>query len=349
MTTRTRASVPPALQTAAAVGWRVLVVAAALILAALILARLTLVFIPFVIALLLATFLVPPARWLRERGIPDTLAAIVVVVVALGLLGVVVWLIAPQVADEFSDVGVNLREAVDRAERRLVDLGVGEERLERYVDQAEAEIRARSGTILGGVLAGAALVIEVLIGAVLALFLLFFFVKDGERIWRWFVGLFPASRRADVRQIGELSWLTLGGYLRGTSIVALFDALFIGLALLVVGVPLVLPLAVLTFFGGFFPIVGAFIAGSVAVLVALVTEGLVAALIILGAIILVQQLEGNLLQPFIVGRAVQLHPVAVLLAVTAGGVIWGLIGAFIAVPLAAVVNKAASYLRSRPA
>ncbi|HWH05585.1 MAG TPA: AI-2E family transporter, partial [Gaiellaceae bacterium] len=162
----------------------------------------------------------------------------------------------------------------------------------------------------------------------------------------WATRLFPPAARVHVDRIGHLAWGTLGGYLRGVMIVAAFDALLIGIALWLLGVPLVLPLALLTFVGGFFPIVGAFTAGFAAVMVALVANGLTTALLVFGAVLLVQQLEGNVLQPLVVGSATNVHPLAVLLAVATGGVLWGIAGAFLAVPLAAVVNQAATYLAS---
>ncbi len=200
---------------------------------------------------------------------------------------------------------------------------------------------------LAGIFGGAVVALELLAGLLLAIVILFFLVKDGERMWRWAVGLFPPTVRADVDAIGARAWETAGGYIRGVTIVALVDAVFIGLALWLIGVPLVVPLAALTFIGGFFPIVGAFVAGFVAAMVALVSEGWLAAVLVVGASVLVQQLEGNLLQPFIVGSAVRLHPLAILLAITAGGVLWGVAGAFLAVPLVAVTARAAAVLAER--
>ncbi len=341
-------SVPRGLRVAAALSWRFLLVVATVAVLAYIAARLRLVLLPVVIALLLATVLYPLARRLRDRGVPNGLAALLVLVGSLALVGVTVAVVAPPVVEEMSDVDDQARGGIERIEGWLVDsrLGISEKQLSNAVDRGEQELRERSGAIASGVLSGAYLVIEIATVVLLTLFLLFFFLKDGERLWEWVVRLFPEERRRDVHEIGARGWDTLGGYLRGTAAVALVDAVFIGVALLLIGVPLVLPLAVLTFLGGFFPLVGAFIAGALAALVALVSEGVLAAVLVVGATLLVQQLEGNLLQPFIVGRAVRLHPVAILLAVTAGALIWGILGAFLAVPFTAVVARAASYLRS---
>jgi predicted PurR-regulated permease PerM len=179
----------------------------------------------------------------------------------------------------------------------------------------------------------------------LALVLLFFLLKDGERIWGWVIDLVPSGHRDDARAIGDRAWATLGGYLRGVTLVALFDAVFIALTLIVVGVPFVLPLALLTFIGAYVPIVGAFVAGLAAVLVALVALGTQAALVVAAAVVVVQQVESNFFQPVVMGRTVRVHPVAILLAVTAGGVVGGIIGAIIATPIVGVAAAVLRYLR----
>ena len=222
--------------------------------------------------------------------------------------------------------------------------------MENYVEQLVATLRNNQGGIASGALNVTAAAIEVVGGIFLALFLTFFFLYDGQRIWRWVVELFPDTVAYDVWQAGRRAWTTLTGYVRGTMVVAFVDAVFIGLAVALVGVPLAVPIGALVFLGAFVPLVGATVTGAVAVLVALVAQGLGPALIVLGAVILVQQLEGHILQPFVLGRAVRLHPVAVALAVTTGGILAGIGGAIVAVPLVAVVNSVAVYLvRERPA
>jgi predicted PurR-regulated permease PerM len=195
------------------------------------------------------------------------------------------------------------------------------------------------------VVTGALFVTELIAGLLLALVLLFFVLKDGYRIWDWIVSLVPGRRREGLREVGSASWSTLGHYLRGVASVALFDAVTIGVALAILGVPLVLPLAVLTFFGAFFPLVGAFTAGFVAALVALVSEGVVTALIVVGVITAIQQLEGDVIYPVLVGRQIRLHPVAILLVLTAGAVVAGIVGALFAVPAAAVAWTAIQHVR----
>ena len=342
------AAVPRQLRLAAGIAWRFLVVVAAIGVVALALAHLRVVILPVVFALFTAAVLAPPTAWLRRSGAPRSLAAVAVIVASIVVVAAIVTFLVPRVAADIGKVGDGVEEGITTVSDWLLEgpLELSRTELEEYRDDALAEARDRADDIAGGVLGGAYLVIEIVAGLVLALFLLFFFLRDGDRMWPWVVRLFPFEARAQVDEVGQITWRTLGGYLRGVSLVALMDAVFIGIALWVIGVPLVLPLALLTFIGGFFPVIGAFAAGTAAALVALVANGPLDALLVVAATFVVQQVEGNLLQPIIVGRAVRIHPVAVILAVASGAVIWGVAGAIIAVPLVAVAARAASYLRS---
>lgn len=326
---------------------RLLIVAVAVVAVVYVAAALRLVVLPLALAVVLATFLHPAVRWLTVRRTPDALAAGTVLLVALLAAAAVLAVVVPQTVGELAALDVSLTGGVDVVQRWLTDgpLGASETEVNAWVDRAEDEIRDNAGNLTRGVVTGAAFAAELLTGLALAVVLLFFLLKDGRRICAWLLGLVPAAHRDDAEAIGERSWTTLGGYLRGVTLVALFDAVFIGLALLIIGVPLVVPLTVLTFIGAFVPIVGAFVAGIAAVLVALVSLGPVAALGVAAAVIVVQQLEGNLFQPVVVGRSVNLHPIAILLAVTAGTVLGGIIGAVVATPLAAVGAAALRYLR----
>jgi putative heme transporter len=341
--------VPYALRLAAAIAWRAVVVAVAVALLAYVLARLRVIVVPVAVAILFATFLVPPASWLRRHGVPNALAALLVLGAALLLAVGAAAALVPAVAADLDEVDASVQGGVDEALEWLSEgpLGLSEARLDRWQDRAVTELRDQSERIAGGVFGGAFLAIELLAGLALAIVSLFFLVKDGERIWRFTVGMFPPRARDDVDAIGRLAWGTAGGYIRGIAIVALADAILIGIALWLIGVPFVLPLAALTFVGGFFPIVGAFVAGFAAAMVALVAEGFLAAPTTSSAAVLVQQLEGNVLQPVVVGGAVELHPLAILLAVSAGAIVWGVAGAFLAVPLLAVSVKAAAHLAER--
>ena len=338
---------PPAdtpLARAAQVSLQFLLVAGALAVAGYVLVRLRLVVLPLVAAVFLATILMPAVDWLRRR-LPGALAAFVVMLVALVLLGGLTALLAPSVVDEFGDLGESLREGLGQVGSTLERLGFSQAEIDGAIDDALTSLQENVGGIGQGVVTGALFVGELVTGLLLALVLLFFLLKDGHGIWRWIVSLVPDRRRDGLREVGSASWATLGHYLRGVALVALFDAVTIGVALAILGVPLVLPLAVLTFFGAFFPLVGAFTAGLLAALVALVSDGAVTALIVVGVIVAIQQIEGDVIYPVLVGRQIRLHPVAILLVLTAGAVLAGIVGALFAVPAAAVAWTAIQHLR----
>ena len=311
------------------------------------LVQLRVVVLPIVLALFAATVLVPPARWLERRGWPGTLAALAVMLAAAGLIAGAVAAVVPGVADQLDDLGESARRGLEDVVEWLTTgpLGLSDRQIQSALDQALLRLRDASEVLAGGLFRGALAVAELIAGLLLAVVLAFFFIRDGAQIWSWVVDLFPARVRPDAREVGRRSWSALSGYLRGVALVAVVDAVLIGLALAIVGVPLVVPLMALTFFGAFVPLVGAFVAGLVAALVALVSEGLVAALLVTGAIVVIQQLEGDLIYPQVVGRSVSLHPVAVLLAVAAGAVVAGIAGAVLAVPAAAVLWTAVAHLR----
>lgn len=196
-------------------------------------------------------------------------------------------------------------------------------------------------------LAGAVLAAEIVAGTLLTIVLLFFFLKDGPKITGWIRNHVSGPRRDLLETLGRRAWMTLGAYIRGTALIGVADAVLIGIGLLVIGVPLVAPLMVLTFFGAFFPLVGAVVAGLVAALVALVSGGPIDALLVVGIVVVVQQVEGDVLAPLVLGRAVKLHAVVVLLALTAGAVVAGVTGAFLAVPTAGVAAAIGNELRAR--
>jgi predicted PurR-regulated permease PerM len=218
--------------------------------------------------------------------------------------------------------------------------------VDKAIDDGVESLKGSGGKKLtGGAVSGGLAALNVLAAVLLTLVLTFFFVKDGRQLWGWIAGL-CGRHRPDAEELGERVWRVLTGYVHGIALVALIDALLIGLALVILGVPLAMPLTVLTFLAAFFPVVGAVAIGMAAVLVALVAKGAIAAAIIAIWILVVQQLDGNVLQPVLVGRRLELHPVVVLLALTAGGVVAGLVGAFLAVPLAAVAGAVIGFARS---
>jgi putative heme transporter len=339
--------VPRGLVTASELGWRFLVVVAAVAVLAYALWHVRLVALPAFIALLIATLLVPPATALESRGLPRSLATVTVFVTAL----LVVFGLGSLVVPPFiSELGV-LADTVTGGARELGALvasgpfGITEAEVQRAVDAASERLQASSGEIASGVLSGAMIFGQIVASALLTIVLVFFFVKDGARLWSWIVRLFPRRVRARVDEAGDTGWAVLSAYVRGVVLVATFDAVFIGVGMTLVGMPLVLPLAVLTFIAAFVPIVGAVVAGAAAVLIALVSNGTGAALVVLGIVLLVQQLEGNVLYPLIMRRSVEMHPVATLMAVGAGGVLAGIIGALVAIPITAVVATTIPILR----
>lgn len=312
-------------------------------------AKLRVAVLPVFLGLVLATFLQPPTAYLRGLGAPPALAATTVLAAFLLALGLLVAVLAPQAIEEFDDLDVGIIGGIETIQRWLVEgpLGLSDRQFDELIDEAVAQAQQRAGDVWRGALTGAMMLLEVVATLVLTVVVLFFLLKDGDRIWAWVCSLAPPHRRGDVAELGERSWATLAGFLRGQSLVAAFDALFIGIALVVVGVPLALPLIVITFFGAFIPIIGAFVAGAAAVLVALVFEGFWSALIILGAIVVVQQVESNVFSPVVVGRSVRIHPLAILLAVSVGLTLGGILGALVATPIVAVSGTILSFLRER--
>jgi putative heme transporter len=340
--------VPHWLVVAAGISWRLVVVAAAIVVAVAALARLRLAVLPLIVALIAATLLEPPVRWLRRRGLPPALATILVLGAALAAFVGLMSVLIPQIGGEIADVGDDLQQGWED----LLDwlgrtFGIGRRGIDDLLARAAEQVRANATRITLGVLAGAALVGEFLVGLVLTIVVLFFFLKDGERLTAWLLERIPTEHRGDVQAAGGRAWETLAGYLRGSAIVATVDAVGIGIGLLLIGVPLVAPLMLLTFFGGFFPIIGATVAGLLAVLVALVAGSVVDALLTLAVVVAVQQLESNILEPVVMARVLALHPVVIMVALTSGAILGGIVGAFLAVPIAAVAAAVGNELRLR--
>ena len=338
-------AVPRGLAVASAVTLRVAIVVGGVVLIALGAARMMLVMLPVIISVLLTTLLSPAARRLEARGWRPTLAAalptLLAVLVFFGL-----WaLIIPGVLSQSDDLFTNVQDGAGQAVGVLEPLGIGRTDIDRAIDEGLNSVQGSA--VANEVLSGAVLLTKWAAAVVLIVVLTFFFIRDGERIWDWLVELFHEDRQPMLREVGSRSWRALSAYVQGIFMVATIDAVLIGAALLVVGVPVAMPLIVLTFVAAFFPIVGAFVAGAAAVLVALVANGLPAALVILAVIVAVQQLEGNVFYPIVVGRRLALHPVGILLALTAGGVLAGVVGAFLAVPIAAVTAAVLQYTRER--
>ncbi len=339
-------AVPFAVRAASAWSWRLLVIAAAAALLGYLVVTFKTVVVAFVVAVLLAVLLDPVSAWLRKRlRFPRTLASATAL---LGMTTLVVGLLTlagRSVIAGFADLADQAVQGFDELVGWLSEgpLGIDESQLQTWLDEGLAALESNSGTLVSGALAATTSITQVVTGAVIALFCLFFFLKEGRRIWQWFVRLAPVRSRDRINEAGIRGWLTLGGYARTQILVAFVDAVGIGIGAAILGLPLVLPLSILVFLGAFIPIVGALISGAVAVLVALVDQDMQAAIIMLAIVLLVQQIEGNVLQPWLMGNAVSLHPVAVLLAVTAGTGVAGVLGALLAVPVAAVINTVVLY------
>lgn len=339
--------VPPSVRAAASWSWRVLVIAAGLALLGWLLSFFKVLVVSVAVAVLVSVLLAPVVRWLhRVLRLPHGLAAAVAV---LGLVAVVVGLVVlagSSIANGFDELRRQALAGVEQAVDWLSDgpLAVSASQLDGYVEQLTDWVSTNSGTLAAGALSVTTTVGHVAAGTLITLFCTLFFLHDGRRIWGWVVGLLPQGSRERVHQAGRRGLVTLGGYTRTQILVAFVDAVGIGVGAALLGVPLALPLATLVFVGSFIPIVGALVTGTVAILVALVAQGPGVALLMLGVVLLVQQIEGNVLQPMLMGSAVSLHPVAVLLAVAAGSIAAGIVGALFAVPLVAVLNTVILYL-----
>jgi predicted PurR-regulated permease PerM len=340
--------VPPALARAAAIAWRFLAVVAALAVLVYVLVVLHVIFIPVIVALLAATLLTPPVDRLRRQGWPNLAATWTVIASAVLLFAALVLLLVPLVANDLGQVRQQATAGIEEVQEYLArpPFNITDARLSDYLEQAQSQLRTNASGITTKVVVGAVKVGEVITGLILTLVLLFFFVKDGQLIGAWLLDL-AGRHREQAAAMGQRAATAASGYLRGVAIVGLVDGFFIGVGLVALRVPFALPLAFLTFVGAFLPLVGAFVAGALAALVALVAKGPAAALIVVAITVAVQQIEGHVLAPVVLGRAVKLHPVVILLALGSGAILGGIAGAFLAVPCAAVVTAVSGYLRDR--
>lgn len=329
-----------------AAAWRLLAIAGAVVVGGFALARLHLVVLPVLVAVITAALAAPPTGWLDERGWPRGLAAAAVVVGGLALLGGVIALLATRFAGQLDELGRLLPEA--RA--GLADLlrglpGLSQAPIGDLLEQGAQQLRENADRIVSGVVSGTVLVLEVVGGALLAVVLVFFLVRDGPELRDWALGLVGEDRRERVATVARDAWRVLGRYVRGVVIIAAVDALGISLGLLLLGVPLVGALGALIFLAGFVPIIGASVTGLLAVAVAAVDGGLATGLLALAVVVAVQQVDAHVLQPVIMGHEVPLHPVVILLVVASGGILYGIPGAALAVPVAAVATSVGGALR----
>lgn len=341
--------IPYGVRIAASWAWRVgliLLVGGALVW---LLSRISFLIIPVMVAALLAGLLSPVVRWLKRYRLPSGAAVAVTVVGFIGLIGGSLALVGRQLVSGFGELWSEALAGVKQIQDWLSDgpLHLTAAQMDQYLQEATTALQDNTSSIVSGALSFGSTAGHFAAGLILALFILIFFLLEGDRIWAFLVRLLPRKARAAAFGAGRKGWTSMVSYARIQMFVAFVDAVGIGAGAAIIGVPLALPLSVLVFIGSFIPIVGALVTGAIAVLLALVANGPINALIMLGIVLLVQQLESHILQPLIMGKAVALHPVAVILSVAAGSYLAGIPGALFSVPILAVANSSIRYIAAR--
>ncbi|WP_257430746.1 AI-2E family transporter [Nocardioides carbamazepini] len=343
-----RAEVPYGLDLAAGWAWRLLLIAGAGYLILRLVGYFAVVTVPLAVALLISALAAPFVYAVTRVGIPRGLSALLVVITGFALVGALLTFAGQQVAAGAQDLADSTVKGLEEIRHWLKDgpLNASDSQINDWIKSAQDMIRERSqdGEVVSQVTEVGAALGHVVAGFFIALFATYFFLADGDRIWSWVVRLAPRVARERVDSSGKVAWLSLVQFVRATVMVALVDAIGIAIGAAVLNVPFVLAIGVLVFLGAFVPMIGATIAGSVAILVALVDQGPVTALLMLAVVIGVQQLEGHVLQPFLLGRWVSLHPLGVILAIACGVLVAGIAGALVAVPLAAAANAVVLHL-----
>ena len=345
--TKINKDVPYGLMVAAAWSWRVIAIAVMAWVVWRVCGYVSLIIIPVIVAALLAVLMAPVYRALRRARVPGVLAALLSILLLLAVVAGLAFLAGRQLVTGFADLSAQLGQSVTQLVAWLQGLGLDLQFDAAALDNVWNTVRENSSTLLDGALAFGSTAANVLTGTFIALFTLIFFLYDGDRIWRFLLAFVPKHNRDRVDVAGRSGWESLGAFVRVQILVAAIDALGIGLGAWLLGVPLAFPLAVLVFLFSFIPMVGAFASGAIAVVIALTANGLVNGLLMVGVVVLVQQLEGNVLQPLVMGKAVSLHPLAVFLGVAAGSVAMGLVGAVFAVPLLAFINAFVQALQAK--
>jgi predicted PurR-regulated permease PerM len=342
--------VPRILQRAAAWSWRLLVVGLLIYVAFRVASALRLVVLPCIAALLLTALLQPLTSRLRRAGMPSLAATWSTVLAAIVVLAGVGILAAARVSAEYPSLHTEVKHTAHEVQTSLAGapFHLNSARLGQYSDDLVHFLSQHKTLIAGTVVTGGKIFLELLTGLVLMLFITFFLLKDGDRIWAWLVRALPSDARWRADNAGAAAWTALVNYVRGTTAVAAIHAVFIGVALWILGVPLLVPLVILVFVAAFVPLIGILVAGALAILVTLGTKGWIAAVILLGVFLLENQIEGHLLQPLVVGRIVRLHPLAIILVLAVGGIVAGIAGAIVAVPAAAALTYAWPHLRRTP-
>jgi putative heme transporter len=344
------ALVPIGLRAAAGWTWRMVVVGVGIYLLLQLLRIFEVLVVPVLVALLAVALLRPLADALTRARLPRPAASLLTVVLALAVVAGLITLIGQQISSGFGDLQTKVAAGWRELQRQLAEspAHLTNDQVSSMIDNAvksvTASLRGNGNQVVSGAVQVGSTAADVVTGVFIVLFSTFFFLSGGDRIWSWVVGLFPRTARHRVHEAGARAWSTLTSYVRATVVVALVDGSGVAVVAALLGVPLPIPLGVLVFLGAFVPIAGALVSGIVAVLVALVAKGPLVALLMLAGVIAVQQIEAHVLQPFLMGRAVRVHPLAVILAIGAGALLAGIVGALFAVPLTAVVNVVARYL-----
>lgn len=348
-----RAEVPWGIDLAAAWAWRLIVVAIAAYGVFWLVGYFSIVTLPLAIALLVAALVSPIVHLLQRIGLPKSLSAVLVVVGVLAFVGLLLTFAGQQIASGAEDLANSTVEGLEDIRSWLENgpLNASDSQIDNVIAQAQDAIRTQTEDTdyVGRITDVGSTIGHVFAGLFIVLFATYFFLADGDRIWSWVVRLTPRAARHNVDSSGRVAWISLTQFVRATVIVAAVDAIGIGIGAAVLGVPFVLAIGVLVFLGAFVPLIGATVAGAVAVLVALVDQGPVTALLMLAVVIGVQQVEAHVLQPFLMGRWVSIHPLGVIIAIAGGVLVAGVAGALVAVPLAAAANAVALHLASNTA
>ncbi|GAA2628084.1 AI-2E family transporter [Streptomyces axinellae] len=341
------AAVPWGVRVAAEAGWRLLVLAGVIWVLMKIVSTISLVIIAFSAGLLITALLQPTVGRLRRIGLGRGLATAITFIGGFVIMGLVGWFVVWQVMENLDTLTDKVQDGIQELKSWALNgpFHVSEDQINGIATNLSDWIGDNSKELTSAGIEGVTVIVEFLSGALLTMFVTLFLLYDGKQIWNWTLKFVPAAAREGVAGAGPRAWATLTGYVRGTVIVALIDAVFIGVGLYFLKVPMAVPLAVFIFLFAFIPIVGAVISGALAVVVALVTDGVFTALLALAVVLAVQQIESHILQPFILGRLVRVHPLAVVLGVTGGSLIAGIPGAVVSVPLVAVTNTVVGYLK----
>jgi putative heme transporter len=342
-------SVEPIVRKTAAWAWRLLVILTAVVALLLVVKRLEVIVVPLLLALMLSALLVPIVDWLDKRGAPRGGAVALVLLAGFAILGGIMTFVVSQFIVGVPDLVNEVTRSIDSAKKWLIEgpLHLSRQQIDHAGNSAIQALQNNQEKLTSGALSTAATITEIITAALMMLFTLIFFLYGGRNIWSYVTKIIPTHDRERVQAAGGAGFRSLTGYVRATFLVALVDALGIGTGLAIMSVPLALPLASLVFLGAFIPLVGAVLSGFLAVIVALLAKGFVYGLITLGLLVAVNQLEAHILQPLVMGRAVSIHPLAIVVAISTGGVLAGIVGALLSVPTVAFLNNAFKVLLAK--